>query len=1020
MRRLLIPLIILAFIAGGCHSANEATTSSTATTAAPTTTAATTTTEAGLDPEGFYLMLMWHQHQPLYPKDADGVVTRPWVRVHATKDYYDMAALVEDYPNVRVTFNLTPTLLLQLDELSNGTKDIYWVLSEVPAADLTEEQQQFILQRFFDTNSRVVSLFPRYRELQQMRDAATTFAEQDYRDLQVLFNLAWIDPSFLAQEPLASLVAKGSGFTEEDKQTLFDQELQIIQGVIPLYARLWQQGNIEVSTTPLAHPILPLIADTSVASVGDPTAILPTNRFNEIDDALQQVRRGLDTAQQLLGTRPVGMWPGEGAIDQYVIPMFSGNGVQWIASGEDVLAPSLGLGSFTRDANDTVQEADLLYRPWLGVPQRNAPVAIFFRDRVLSDLVGFQYSGTPADQAADDFMNRLQAIKDRLTEEGAAGPHVVSVILDGENPWENYPNDGIDFLRALYQRLNDADWVRTVTPSEYLAAFGDQVQGLDSVWPGCWFSSNFATWIGEPEEATAWDYLWETRQDLHRAQEAATASADALEAAYTTMLFAEGSDWFWWYGDDQSSGNDEYFDAAFRELLGQVYDALGQERPAFVGVPIIPATPATPDRAASGEPLSVTIDGVVAPNEWDGAQAYFLDDQGGGIFVGFGAEGLHLLLVSSPTLPDVQGFDLYLGVPGSHDTRGTTLGGQLLGFGASQMYRWTTADSTALLPAATLPPLGSDEVSFGDPLAVGAGEGRVEVTIPLTDLGALEAGDRVTFRLVPRNAGGEVALLPAAGPGSVQVPDISNVDVFLDAPDPTGDDHGPGTYTYPFDAVFTAGSYDLTDVAFGTEGDDLVVTLQILGSIANPWGSPNGLSVQTFDIYIDQDPGASSGARMMIDGRNAALEAGNGWEYGITVEGWQSAIYVAAADGSTQETTPTFRVIVLGDKGKVIVRIPLDLLGGGDPSLWGYSVALLSQDGYPSGGVRRVRDVLPAAEQWRIGGGPATGVTHTRIMDLLWPEEGVQEAVLSAYTPAASVEDLTPDQFAQIPLLTAQ
>jgi carbohydrate-binding DOMON domain-containing protein len=343
----------------------------------------------------------------------------------------------------------------------------------------------------------------------------------------------------------------------------------------------------------------------------------------------------------------------------------------------------------------------------------------------------------------------------------------------------------------------------------------------------------------------------------------------------------------------------------------------------------------------------------------------------------------------------------------------------LLGFGATHLFRFGGGE--AVTSASPLPPLGSDEAAFSN-ILLGAGSdaSRVEFTIPLASLGALEVGDLIPFRVVPWDASGETGLYPVEAPAAAQVPDISNVEVFLEVVDPTGDDHGPGSYTYPSDSVFTAGSYDLTNAAFGTEGGDLVITLETLATIANAWGSPNGLSIQTFDIYVDQDPGSGTGARRLIDGRNAALQEGSGWEYGITVEGWYPAIYVAAPDGTTEETTPTFRVIVLGDKGKVIVRVPLELLGGSDPATWGYAVVLMSQEGYPSSGVRRVRDVMPTVEQWRIGGAPGAGITHTRIMDLLSAEEGLQELVLSAYTPAASVEELTPDDFAQIPLITAQ
>jgi carbohydrate-binding DOMON domain-containing protein len=260
-------------------------------------------------------------------------------------------------------------------------------------------------------------------------------------------------------------------------------------------------------------------------------------------------------------------------------------------------------------------------------------------------------------------------------------------------------------------------------------------------------------------------------------------------------------------------------------------------------------------------------------------------------------------------------------------------------------------------------------------------------------------------------------MLPLAGPGYIQVPDIANVAVVFEVTDPTGDDHGPGSYTYPTDAVFTPGSYDLTGFTVGISGDNAVFTFDVDSAIANPWGSPAGYSVQTFDLYIDTDPGEGTGARLLLPGRNAALEEGNGWEYGITLEGWYPAIFVASADGTTEETNPTFRVIA-DSEGRVTARIPLELLGGGDPTTWGYAVAVMSQEGYPSAGVRRVRDIGTTAEQW-LGGGAPDDANHTRIYDLLYPDDGVQEQMLGEYPPAQSVADLGPDDFPQVPLVTA-
>jgi alpha-amylase/alpha-mannosidase (GH57 family) len=984
-RRPVLALLALAVLAAACTPSSEPSTTS--------ASAQASTTVAETDP-GFYLMLMWHQHQPFYPKDGDGVYTRPWVRVHATKDYYDMASTLERFPSVTATFNLTPVLLLQLEDLARGAKDAYWTAAEIPADRLTAGDRRFLLERFFDVNPKIVARFPRYQELADDRaaegvdGALASWTDQDFRDLQVLFNLGWTDPDFLATEPLAGLVARGRDFTEADKEALFAEHRRIISEVIPLHSRLWEEGRIEVTTTPLAHPILPLISDTALAAVGDPAALLPETRFQQIQDADAQVVRGLDVAERLLGRRPSGMWPGEGSVAQMVMGLFSKNGVRWVATGEDVLAKSLDIGSFTRDATDTVSQPDLLYRPWAAQLSRNPNVAMFFRDVRISDQIGFEYSGTSGAAAADDFMARLRNIRDALDARGLLGgdrPPVVSVILDGENAWENYENDGKDFLEALYGSLSEADWVQTITPSQYLDRFAAP-EPLEEVFPAAWFQPNFATWIGEPEEATAWDYLYRVRRDLERARGEA-----GYDAAFEAMLFAEGSDWFWWYGSDQDSGNDAYFDAAYRELLGGVYDSLGQERPAFLSVPIIPETPVAAD-AAPADLLTVAIDGDAA--DWEGAGSYGFD--GVEVRWAFDRQNLYLRVEGAG-----EGL-LYLGAPEGEKVA-LANDETPLGFGATHVVLF--GDDCGVGPARSEP----------EPVACRpTGEG-VEIAVPLTVFGALEPGDTILAKL---EADG--ARLPATGPMAFQVPDISNVEVLLDVADPVGDDHGPGTYTYPTDGVFAAGSYDLTRFQVGTEGDDVVLTFEVVAAIQNPWGSPRGLSVQTFDVYVDTDPGAGTGARLLIPGRNAALADDNGWEYAVTIEGWDPAIYVAAPDGTWEETTPSFDVITFGDKGKVVARIPRSLFGDGDLLTWGWAAAVMSQEGFPSSGVRRIRDVEAAAQQWRLGGSPG-GINATRILDVAWPTAGEQESLLSGYevVAAGKVDDLGPEQFGTIPLLVA-
>ncbi|MDJ0790547.1 MAG: glucodextranase DOMON-like domain-containing protein [Acidimicrobiia bacterium] len=1016
MRRFSLLILVLALLAAACtpNDADDTTTTSPSEPTSTTSTTAPAATPADLDPDDLFVNLIWHQHQPLYPKNEDGVVTRPWVRVHATKDYYDMAAMVADYPGLNITFNLTPVLLLQLEDILNGARDLYWVHTEIPAEDLTDEEKDFILTRFFDINPRIIDRFPRYVELRDKRDAGAEYTVDEWRDLQLLWNLGWTDPRFLAEEPLQSIVDKGSGFTEEDKATVLAEHLEIVGQVVDVHTELWDAGQIEVITTPLAHPILPLIGDTDQALFGDPAALMPANRFREINDAVDHVTRGLDEAERMLGRRPVGMWPGEGSVSQLVTPMWASNGVTWVATGEHVLGETLEIGSFSRDSNGTVEEADVLYRPYAAQHTRVPQLPMFFRDVELADLIGFEYSGSSAGAAADDFMRRVGNIDEKLDELGYEGLRVLTIVVDGENAWENYENDGIDFLDALYTRLTSTEGITTATPSRILEAFPEEVEPLPDVFPASWFQPNFQTWIGEQEEADAWDYLYRVRDDLRRAEDEVDAAAYA--AAFESMLFAEGSDWFWWYGSDQESGDDGYFDRAYRELLGQVYDALGQERPSFIRVPIIPDPAQDADRTPS-ELVEIDV----------GA----LDDEAwamGGLYDGevplrwaFDTENLYLRLDG---LGGAQA-DVYLGVPNAEVATGLSVGAadessrQVLGFNASHVVR-VFPDGSVKLP--DRPAVSTEDVDAlfeeGTPLDSASNDTALEFAVPLEALGAVGVGDRISVLAIVDEQGANVKA-PGDSRGAILVPDISNVEVVFRSDDPTGDDHGPGTYTYPTDSVFQPGSYDLTSFAVGLSGDEIVFDFTVDAPVANPWNSPTGLAIQTFDVYVDVDPGAATGARQMIAGRNAALDADHGWERALTVEGWEPALFTATTDDDVNETQPTLTTLVFGDQGRVVVRLARELFPDGDPSTWGYAVAVMSQEGFPSSGVRRIRDVTPSAQQYRIGGGDAS-INGTRILDLVWPEEGMQEQMLTPPTPIASgnLDDLTPDDFGQVTPLT--
>ena len=1025
-------LISFSLILGACTQPTESPTEElTSEPVAPTATLAPTPTLEETEPvelnnDILYVNLTWHQHQPLYYKDSEGVYTRPWVRVHATKDYLDMAEKVAAHEGVQATFNITPSLIRQLNDLASGAKDKYWVLAEKPVSELSQEEKRFILERFFDANwTNIIARFPRYQALLDKRggsDAASldaaleSFTEQDFFDLQVWFNLAWFDPVYLAEEPLASLVAKGEGFNDTDKTVLFEQVLEKVQAVIPYHQQLQDEGIIEVTTTPYAHPILPLIYDNQLALVGNPSAEMPDQEFSYPLDAQAHLETSVVMYEENFGREVRGLWPGEGSVAQAIVPLVVNAGYTFMQTGEPVLAKSLGIDAFTRDGGGFVQQADDLYRPYYVTDEAGNQVGMFFRDGVLSDNLGFVYSGMGADAAATDLVNHLEDVHAYFVENEVAGPHIVSIILDGENAWEYYPNDGNDFLNAMYQQLSDSDVLEMVTPSTYLEMYPEQ-RVIEDLFPGAWFSPNYDTWIGETEEAIAWDYLAKVRADLAQYETGEiSVDEDALAEAFDFMYLAEGSDWFWWYGDDQDSGQDSYFDEGYRALLTGVYESLGVEVPRFVQVPIIQARAVSPTTQFGGV-SSPVIDGLV-DEAWDTAAYYEMasDMPVSGMYYAIDEENLYLRLDANGSLVGkTAGFYFNLPNTGISASAFSRESDQLLGFNASKLFEWSGGD--------TLNPYDGAEAgwealdtTFGTVVS----DEIVEISLPLEVLGDFSAGDSLKMALVIEP---DAVQLPLGGPARIVIPNLGQISAFLEVEDPVGDDYGPGTYTYPTDAVFQDSVYDAEKFMVGVDGDNLVFVFGLVGPIENSWGSPNDLSVQTLDVYIDTDPGEGTGARMLFPGRNAALMADYGWEYAIWAEGWTPQ--VVQPDPETlepknySEASSAMNILVDPAQSTVTIRVPMSFLPEGNPEEWAYAAVVLSQEGYPTEGVWRVRNIGLQSAQWVFGGGPGHA-NQTRIIDVVIPEnsEFDQATLLSDYAGVmGSLDGLTPDDFAQIPML---
>jgi alpha-amylase/alpha-mannosidase (GH57 family) len=582
------------------------------------------------------LALVWHQHQPYYPDDFTGETLMPWVRLHATKDYLGMALHLQEVPEFRCTINLVPSLLVQLQRYVDGGTDRHLEASRLPADGLSEEDALYLLDNFFLANTEtMIRPYPRYRELWQRRGAATEparqalprFSTNDFRDLQVWNNLTWIHELVFERDPeLRAFRQKGRGWTETEKLWLLDRQRQLVAEVIPRHRQLSQAGQVELTTTPFYHPILPLLWDKRSARQAMPGCELPRHLERYPEDVVRQLRRAVDFHQQVFGVKPRGLWPSEGSVSQEIIAPIADVGIEWIATDEEILTASTE-GFVSRDGHGFVNRPDKLYQPWR-VEHEGRSLQILFRDHALSDQIGFHYQRSDPVWAADDLLARVSSIGQAVARLQSERPALVPIILDGENCWEHYPDGGVKFLRRLYQEAARRKDLRPCRVSEHLSEH-PATDRITHLFAGSWIFHNFAIWIGHAEDRQAWDALHETRRFLQQAEASGRYAPEQLQRAWEEIDIAEGSDWFWWYGEDHSSAQDTLFDQLFRRHLENVYRALGEPPPTSLARPIGGQRP----RVLHTQPrafLHVQVDGRQTNFfEWSAAGRYIAGSERG-------------------------------------------------------------------------------------------------------------------------------------------------------------------------------------------------------------------------------------------------------------------------------------------------------------------------------------------------------------------------------------------------------
>src|SRR5579859_1569288 len=577
------------------------------------------------------LVVLWHMHQPQYRDPESGRYVLPWTRLHALKDYWGMVKILEEFPRFHATFNFLPSLGLQLEEYASGAFHEPWFdLAFKHAEQLTREDKTEILSRAFQVNhERFLSRWPRFGELFEWSrpaggaQAIVTFTPRDWRDLQLLSQLAWMEEEWIARDPVINrLSAKGKDFTEKDKAALKQKQLEFLKLVLPIYREAAARGQIEISTTPFYHPILPLVCDSDIARIANPSTPLPRRAYRHPEDAREQLRRAIEYHERVFGVKPAGLWPSEGSVSDETLRIAAEEGFQWFGTDEGVLGRTLSIGFF-RDASGLPANAERLYRPWR-VQMAAAGITGLFRDHHISDLIGFVYSRMDAKAGAADLHGRLRAIGERVQSKQ---PLTISLFLDGENAWEYYPGNGREFLREFYGRIQADPDFRALTASEAIAAAGE-ISQTPGIFPASWINANFDVWIGHAEDVQAWDYLWDAREVYSRSEDARAQgrrdapTEDALKQAKESLLAAEGSDWAWWFGPEHSTANDAEFDALYRKHLTGIYRALGIVAPDELAKPI----KRQPERAlhlAPSEYIRVDVNGRDSSYfEWLGAGLY--------------------------------------------------------------------------------------------------------------------------------------------------------------------------------------------------------------------------------------------------------------------------------------------------------------------------------------------------------------------------------------------------------------
>lgn len=536
------------------------------------------------------IVICWHMHQPQYCDQISGTYQLPWTYLHATKDYIDMAAHLEAVPESRAVVNFAPVLLEQLSDYAGqvngflsehkGLRDPLLAALVCPVMPAHKEQRMELVNACLRANElRSIKRFEHYQKLAEMAgwfqahpSGMLYVSDQFITDLLVWYHLAWMGETVRRNNDLLQqLMEKGTGFTLHDRRQLLKLIGELLSSVIDRYRVLAENGQVELSMSPYAHPILPLLLDVETARDAMPDVSMPQlkNYPGGEERVDWHIKEGLATFQQYFGKRPAGCWPSEGGVSAAALHKLEEHGFSWAASGESVFRHSQA------NEENTSLTSSSLYQ---GFTTEGGKLACFFRDDGLSDLIGFTYSDWHADDAVGNLIDHLENIA--ASTRGQDNP-LVSIILDGENAWEHFPDNAYHFLNTLYQRLSEHKGLKMTTYSEYLAT-APNLPDIKRMVSGSWVYGTFSTWIGDKDKNRGWDMLGDAKKTFDRVMTESKLSGDHVLAAQCQLSICEGSDWFWWFGDYNSADTVSDFERLYRMHLSNLYTMLGEDPPEYL------------------------------------------------------------------------------------------------------------------------------------------------------------------------------------------------------------------------------------------------------------------------------------------------------------------------------------------------------------------------------------------------------------------------------------------------------